>query len=81
MNQMLIKIRSASAGPCVGFNELDGRAGRGILLIGLSRLHGKAALDEVKAWLKIDAIQRKIEEAATASRFAGRQKKLPCKPN
>ena len=59
----------------MGFNELDGRAaGRGILLIGLSRLHGKATLDGLKAWLKIDAIQRKIEEAATASRIAGWQK-------
>ena len=58
----------------VGFNELDGRAGRGILLIGLSRLHGKAILDGLKVWLKIDAIQRKIEEAAKASRIAGRHK-------
>ena len=49
----------------VGFNELDGRAGRGILLIGLSRLHGKATLDGLKVWLKIDAIQREIEKAAT----------------
>ena len=49
----------------VGFNELDGRAGRGILLIGLLWLHGKATLDGLKVWLKIDAIQREIEKAAT----------------
>ena len=60
----------------VGFNELGGRAGRGILLIGLSRLHGKATLDGLRVWLKIDAIQKKIEEAAKTSRIAGRQKIL-----
>ena len=50
----------------VGFNELDGRAGRGILLIGFSWLHGKATfIDGLKVWLKIDAIQREIEKAAT----------------
>ena len=45
----------------------------GILLIGLSRLHGKATLDGLKVWLKIDAIQRKIEVAAKAPRIAGKK--------
>ena len=45
---------------------MDGRAGRGILLIGLLWLHGKATfIDGLKVWLKIDAIQREIEKAAT----------------
>ena len=72
MNLMLIKIRSASAAH-VGFNELDGRAGWGDSINWTLAAAWQSNIRWTEGLAKIDAIQRKIEEAATTPRVAGRQ--------